>query len=157
MPIQEHTKRSGVHLSLASYEYRKPLFRLVNLSGQDSGSDLYFVNDSDQTLISVTTATGGFTTADDDVFTLQQGRDPVYREVPPGEGVKVKEFDGYYDLDYLFQARIHIHCPKLGKLEVVSSIEKGSIPDQELLWDTLEPGKHGQVIWCDDEGNERQG
>ena len=156
LPRQDRTDRLGLPLPPGSHEHRIPLFRLVNVDGQDLGSDLYFVNDSDQTLISITTATGGFTTADDDVFTLQQDRDPVYCKVQPGEGVKVNEFDGYYDLDYLFQSRIYIHCPKLGKMQVVSSVNKGSIPDQELLWNTLEPGKHGQVIWYDDEGNERE-
>jgi len=156
LPRQDRKDRLGLPLPPGPKEHRTPLFRLVNKSHVGLGHDLYFVNDTSEVLISASTSTGGFTTADDDTVTLQNDNEPMYRLVQPGEGVKIREFDGYYDLDYLFQARVYVVSPTLGKLLLISKIDKGSIPDQVLLWDSLEPDRHSRVVWYDDEGNERQ-
>lgn len=150
LPRQKRTDRLGLALPPGKDELRTPLFRLAS-EPSGIGSELYFVNDSEETLISVGTEYGGSITVDDEAVTLKTDEGHIYCKVKPGEAVKVEEFDGYYDLDYLFQARLYVESAKLGKLQLVTYPSKGQIPDQELLWDTLEPAKHVNVTWDNNE------
>lgn len=124
-------------------ESRSPLFWLESRGGQDS-DELFFVNDSDEPLASVMVAPAGFMTADDDTLTLQAA-DYTYHDVAPGEAVKVAEFDGYYDLDFVFQLSIEVTSPRFGKVLMRTPPKKGYIPRQVLLWDDGEPGKNVMV------------
>jgi hypothetical protein len=80
-------------------EKQKPIFYVMR-----SGEELYFVNGSADFLNSVSTSTGGCQTLDDgdDVMAVSSP-DPLYmyKNVKPGEAVKVEHYDRYWDSDYL--------------------------------------------------------
>lgn len=118
-------------------ELRRPLLWLA----LDAG-DLYLVNASGETLDSVISDMGGFTTSDDDVVTVASDKNYEYKNVENGSAVKVDEYDDYYDLDYLIQVVLRVQSPKFGILEIVSPLEKGGVRETVLLWDSGEKGKH---------------
>ena len=118
-------------------ETRKPLFFLVRY-----GDDAYFVNNSEETLTSVSTATGGSQTLDDDVLPVSSP-DPTYfyDDVKPGEAVKVENYDPFYDSDFLLQLDVKVSSPTRG--DILFRVHgKGGIDSTELLWDTGEAGKY---------------
>ena len=63
---------------------RKPLFWLCL-----AGDQLYFVNDSEETLETVSASTGGFQTCDDGVLPVRGGG-YLYHQVKPREAVKYR-------------------------------------------------------------------
>lgn len=125
------------------WESRRPRFWLELQGGRRSG-ELFFINDSDESLATVRVAPSGFMTADDDTLTLQAA-DYTYHDVAPGEAVKVAEFDGYYDLDLVFQLGIEVTSPRYGKMQMTTPPKKGYVPGQALLWDDDEPGRNVMV------------
>lgn len=139
LPPDQKQSRFGGAVSRRASESRRPLFRLVSLPS-DNADELFFVNDTDETLAHVAAFTGGFITADDDALSLE-GANLVYHDVCPGEGVKVEAFDGYYDLDYVFQLSFEVACGQ-GTWRILTRAQKGSIAAQELLWDDGSPGRH---------------
>lgn len=135
---EQTQNRFGGPESLRASEARRPMFRLVSLRSSNS-DELFFVNDTDEVLEHVAASTGGFITADDAALSLE-GANLVYHDVRPGEGVKVEAFDGYYDLDYVFQLGFEIVCCQ-GTWRILTGAQKGSIAEQELLWDDGRPGR----------------
>jgi len=77
------------------------LFYLTSWGGQEYENDVWFVNNSDETLDYVRPSSGGFATSDDDVIPMIQSRDTVeYRDVEPGEAVKIDAYHIVYDSDF---------------------------------------------------------
>jgi hypothetical protein len=120
-------------------EMKKPLFYLLRY-----GEELYFVNDSTETLDSVSTSTGGCQTLDDgdDVMAVSSKKPLyLYENVKPGEAVKVEYYDPYWDCDFLLQIEVNVSSPSQGnKIFRVSG--KGGVASTVLLWDTGEKGKY---------------
>lgn len=65
--------------------------------------------------------------------------------VKPNDAVKVEEFDGFYDLDYVLQVSIQVRSKNLGNIEIFSPSKKGGIGETVLLWDTMEYGNHVSI------------
>lgn len=141
VPPEHRHSRFGGPVGARPRETRRPLYRLLSVSG-DSADELYFVNDTDETLQHVAAFTGGFITADDEALALQEAS-VVYHDVLPHEGVKVEAFDGYYDLDYVFQLSFGVCSDRQGTWRFVTPAQKGGISEQELLWDD---GSHGKRV-----------
>ena len=116
-------------------ELRKPKYWLAR-----NGGELYFVNNTDEVLDFVSSETGGFITADDDVSCVG-GPGYSYNKVMPLEAVKIEEFDGYYDLDFVIEVTIFVKSKKEGNLRIQSPSAKGGVGETVLLWDTGEEGK----------------
>jgi hypothetical protein len=118
-------------------EKKKPVFYVIR-----DGEELYFVNDSTETLNSVSTCTGGCQTLDDEVMPVSSP-DPLYlyKNVKPGEAVKVEHYDPYWDSDYLLQLEVELSSPTHGN-KIFRVLGKGGIDDTVLLWDTGEAGKY---------------
>ncbi|NIC38686.1 hypothetical protein HBJ58_18615 [Halomonas desiderata] len=128
----------------SSRESRRPRFWLELRGGRNSG-ELFFVNDANESLLAVKVAPAGFMTADDDTQSLEAA-DYTYHDVAPNEAVKVAEFDGYYDLDFVFQLSIEVTSPRYGEVLMTTPPKKGCIRGQVLLWDDDEPGKNVVVV-----------
>jgi hypothetical protein len=118
-------------------EKKNPVFYVIR-----DGEELYFVNDSTETLNSVSTCTGGCQTLDDEVMPVSSP-DPLYlyKNVKPGEAVKVEHYDPYWDSDYLLQLEVELSSPTHGN-KIFRVLGKGGIDDTVLLWDTGEAGKY---------------
>jgi hypothetical protein len=121
-------------------ESRRPLLWLARNGGQ-----LYLVNDSGETLDVVIATSGGFFTADELVGTVASESAYRYEHVQPGTAVKVDEYDGFYDLDYVLQVCLTVQSPRLGQLDITSPAEKGGVGETVLLWDSGEAGKHAGI------------
>ena len=120
-------------------ETRKPLFFVAR-----DGDDLYFVNNSNETLNSVSTSTGGCQTLDDgDGVMPVSSKKPLYlyKYVKPGEAVKVEHYDPYWDSDFLLQLEVILSSPSYGN-KLFRVLGKGGIASTVLLWDTGEKGKY---------------
>lgn len=120
-------------------EKKQPIFYVIR-----SGEELYFVNDSADTLSSVSTITGGCQTLDDgDEVMPVSSPDPLYlyENVKPGEAVKVEHYDPYWDSDYLLQLEVEVSSPAHGN-KIFRVVGKGGIDSTVLLWATGEPGKY---------------
>jgi hypothetical protein len=118
-------------------EKKKPVFYLIRY-----GEELYFINDSADTLNCVSTSTGGFQTLDDEVMPVSSP-DPLYlyKNVKTGEAVKVEHYDAYWDSDYLLQLQVEVSSPSHGS-KLFRVIGKGGVESTVLLWDTGEAGKY---------------
>ena len=118
-------------------EKKKPVFYVIR-----DGEELYFVNDSTETLNSISTVTGGCQTLDDEVMSVSSP-DPLYlyKNVKPGEAVKVEHYDRYWDSDYLLQLEVELSSPTHGD-KIFRVIGKGGIDSTVLFWATGEAGKY---------------
>lgn len=125
---------------------RKPELRRPVLWLARSGNEMYLVNDSKETLELVAADCRGWLTVDDQSAT--KGSMPTYRyeRVQAADAVKVEEYDGFYDLDYVLQVYLLIQSPGLGRLQIVSPPGKEGIEETVPLWDTGEPGKYVRII-----------
>ena len=133
VPIDQRQSRFGGPMSPRKKDPRTPIFWLAR-----SGMELYFVNSSEETLEYVTAETSGFVGAGS--ISCELGYD--YRNVRTNNAVKVDEFDGFYDLDFVLRVSVKIKSPTHGCIELVTGPEKGEIEETVLLWDNGEPGKH---------------
>jgi len=136
--MREH-KRVMHEFKWVRTEKKQPVFYVIR-----SGEELYFVNDSADTLKSVSTSTGGCQTLDDgdDVMAVSSP-DPLYlyKNVKPGEAVKVEHYDPYWDSDYLLQLEVGVSSHSHGD-KIFRVVGKGGIDSAVLLWDTGEAGKY---------------
>ena len=138
-----HLKKGRFGFFLANgVDDRKVLFRVTSRD-LDMGRELYFVNDSGETLPRVSAEDGGFTSWDEGVISswTETGKGYHYRDVRPGEAVKVAEFDDYYDLDYVLAVSVTLTSPSLGTLTLSTPLEKGGVRECVLLYDSGEVGK----------------
>ena len=136
VPIDQRQSRFGGPMSPRKKDPRMPIFWLARL-----GMELYFVNSSGETLDYVTAETGGFS----DAACIDSGRGYDYRNVRVNDAVKVEEFDGFYDLDFVLQVYIKIKSATHGCIELVTRPEKGEIEETVLLWDNGDAGKDVQI------------
>jgi hypothetical protein len=121
-------------------ELRKPVFWLAR-----DGDELYFVNNSSETLERVKIDSACFQTTDEGVYMPPDDGGYYYSNVEPDEAVLAKVFDNYYDLDFLHQIQVVIRYSQ-GKVMLLSPLEKGNIYETILLWDSGEAGKHASMI-----------
>src|SRR5690554_5534194 len=84
------------------------------------GDEAYLVNAMDETLRKVEVTSGGFETTDSGPVTASSAQAIIYHDVQPGEAVKVDEYDGYYDLDFLLQVQLIVESPSLGRRNLLS-------------------------------------
>jgi hypothetical protein len=130
VPYYKRIGRFGFPLS-NKVDDRVPLFWTAI-----SDSELYFVNNSNETLDYVRVKTVGFQTCDDDIVTVNRdGYSYVYESVKPSDAVKIDEYDVYLDSDFVLQTRIKIKSPTYGVLEFSTKPEKGGFSEYVLKWE----------------------
>lgn len=104
------------------------------------GDDLYFINESDQTLTAVIGSSGGMITTDEDVLGIYSN-DLVYLDVRPKEAVKVASYDPIDDSDYYLCADVVLKQADGSLLHYQTDAERGGPAGAELRWNTGETGK----------------
>jgi len=97
--MDKRTDSFGLPLPPRKQELRKPLLWLDS-KGLDLGHELFLINSSDEILDSVSASSRGFHTFWDDVITVAS-EFCEYKNIEPVGAVKIDEFDGYSDLDYV--------------------------------------------------------
>jgi len=115
---------------------REVVFSLINYNG-----GLYFVNGSDETLDIVSSESFGFI----ENSPLEKNPDFYYESVKPNESIKVEEYDGYYDLDFVLGFSIYIQSKKLGKIKITPPMKKGGVKPQELLFSDMTTPRYVRV------------
>ncbi len=143
LPPEKRASRFGGTMPPRKSETRNPVLWLAR-----DGNELYLMNNSQETLELVIADSGGFQTADDDVVPVASKEQYKYRDVNHSEAVKVDEYDGYYDLDFVLQVYLKIKSQSLGCIEVTSPPEKGGVGEIVLLWDSGEAGKYVSINKC---------
>jgi hypothetical protein len=119
---------------------RKPETRIPLFYVDRDGDDVYFVNNSTETLNNVSSNSGGLQTLDDESMSVG-GPSYSYKDVKPGEAVKMESYDSFYDPDFLLQLEVEISSMTLGA-KIFRVIEKRGVREAVLLWDTGETGKY---------------
>ncbi len=140
IPLDKRPSRFGGPSLYRKKEKRHPLLWLAR-----KGNELYLVNSSKESLDFVISTSGGFATEDEDILTCE-GPKYEYKNVKPNNAVKVEEFDGYYDLDFVIQVDLKIQSKSIGCITIKTPPEKGGIGETVLLWDTFENGKYVVII-----------
>lgn len=108
-----------------------PLLWLARRSTSGLGDELLLVNGSEHVLDLVSFSSAAAITVDDAAH--GSGSDKrCYRQVQPGQAVKVDEYDNFYDLDYLISIEIEVIAPGLGTLCFKPSPVKGGLKSQLL-------------------------
>lgn len=109
----------------------------------DERRELNLVNNSEHPIELIHVFSEATTLVDDKRFTALNKQGLVYRNVEPGWGVKIDDFDDYYDLDHVIGFQILIESEKLGRFVIASSGVKGGHRRIEvLLWDTGETSRN---------------
>lgn len=140
--LQSPFKWIPLHLRNGGFPPRKPDMRIPIFWLTQSGNELFFVNDSDETLDLVTTQSGGFQTCDDAVIGISSDEGYRYSDVKPHEAVKVEEYDDFYDTDFILQVSIFVQSKTKGNFLMKTLPQKGGVGELALLWDTGETGKN---------------
>ena len=107
----------------------RPIKREVVFSLMKYEGALYFVNDSDEVLETVSSDSCGYV-----LDASIDGPKFLYKDVKPGESVKVEEYDNYYDLDYVLGFYLYIKSNSLGKIKIIPPFKKGGVAPQPLLY-----------------------
>jgi hypothetical protein len=121
---------------------RVPLYYL------DGEGDVYFINNSSETLDSVSVDSCGMQTLDDEVMSVG-GPACSYEDVKPGEAVKVESYDPVLDSDFMMQLDVAVSSPSKGKMKF-RCWAKGGFSSEVLLWDDGRPGSRVGVVREDD-------
>ena len=143
IPLDKRVSRFGGLVPPRKSESRHPILWLVR-----ERDELYLVNSSEEILDLVIANSGGFQTVDEDVMTIASNDKYEYTNVKPNSAVKVEEYDGFYDLDYVLQVSISIKSKKLGCIDILSPAKKGGVQETVLLWNTGENGKYTTINKC---------
>ena len=144
IPLDKRISLFGGAMPPRKPETRRPILWLAR-----DENEVYLVNNSQEALDFVIADSGGFQTVDDDDVETVKNKEPYkYIDVNPSDAVKVEEYDGYYDLDYVLQIYLKVQSPILGCIEVASPAEKGGIGETVLLWDSGEAGKYVSIHKC---------
>lgn len=112
--------------------HREVIFSLMTYgrASMEHGQALYFVNSSNEILDVVSSDIGGF------MGSISSDNNPsfLYKNVLPNESVKVEEYDGFYDLDYLLGFSLSIESKRYGKIKIKPPAKKGGLKKQPLLY-----------------------
>ena len=129
VPYYKRVGRFGFPLS-NKVDDRSPVFWTTVLE-----NELYFINNSNETLDYLRVKTVGFQTCDGDIVTiLNDGYSYVYQAVKQSEAVKVDEYDVYLDSDFVLQTHIKIKSSTYGDIEFSTKTEKGWCSECVLMW-----------------------
>jgi len=134
VPPEQRTSRFGGPMPPRKPELRRPALWLHRC-----GDELYLVNALDEPLDEVSVGGERSQTLDDDVL-AQSAPVMTYHDVAPGAAVKVDQYDGFYDLDYLIVLKLIVRSPSLGEL-YCHTAGKGGIEETVLLWVNGDVGK----------------
>jgi len=104
---------------------REVLFSLMNYNG-----GIYFVNESDEVLKKLSNDSFGFVGE----ASIAGVSNYIYKDINPGESVKVEEYDDFYDLDYMLGFKLYIESEKLGKIMIKPPMAKGGVKAQALVY-----------------------
>jgi hypothetical protein len=140
--FQSSFKWIPLHLRNGGFPPRKPDMRMPIFWLTRSENELFFVNDSDETLDLVTTESGGFQTCDDAVMGISSDEGYRYSDVKAHGAVKVEEYDDFYDADFILQVSIFVQSKTKGNFLMRTLPQKGGVVELVLLWDTDETGKN---------------
>lgn len=142
LPLEKRKSKFGSPIPPRRAETRKPLLWLAL-----DGNELYFVNSSDETIDLLQAGAYGYQTVDkEDVISLSNDNAYEYQNVLAGDAVKIDEYDGHFDLDYILQVVIKFKSKKLGRCEVITPAHRGGVVETIILWDTGEWGCHHKNI-----------
>ncbi len=108
---------------------RNVIFSLMNYEG-----DLYFVNDSQETLAEVSTTGYGF--VEDSMIENNVGYS--YKNVEPKQSVRIESYDCFYDCDFVLGLYIYLHYKDGRKMRIdPRNFHKGGVRPQALIYDDL--------------------
>lgn len=125
---------------------RKPETRTPALWVYRWNDELFLVNASGEALASVSSSVVGFISADEVTLATEPNTLVTYLDVRPGDAVKVEEYDGFLDLDYVLGVNLTIESDGLGLVEIHSPMEKGGIAGEAvLLWRDGSAGKNVSI------------
>lgn len=108
----------------------RPVKRDVILSLMNYKGALYLINQTNETLSTVSSESFGIILDS----ALEKNPEFFYKDVKPNESVKVEEYDGYYDLDYILGFDLYIESKSLGKVKITPPMKKGGVIAQELVY-----------------------
>lgn len=108
----------------------RPIIREVVFSLMNYKGGLYFVNESDDILKTVSSDSFGFILDS----AIEDNPKFIYTDVKPGEGVKVEEYDNYYDLDYVLGFKIYIELNDIERIIITPPAKKGGVIAQPLIY-----------------------
>ena len=97
-------------------------------------NELFFVNGGPELLARLTTSQSVTALVDDGVFMSDADDVLEYRDIAPGEAVKIDAYDGYYDLDYVLGATVVLDLRSCGRFACYVVGSKGGIQEQILQW-----------------------
>lgn len=143
VPMDKRKDKLGLPLPPRKPELRKPLFWLNR-----DDNELYFINDSEETLDNVSTTTYGHTCDLDMVLFLEGDGCLSYDHVKPQEAVKIEEFHPMWDSDFVLQVEIRLQSKKQGCFKITPPSKRGGIGEIVLLWDTGEEGNYVSIRKC---------
>ena len=114
----------------------------MKTAGSESGNpfetDIYFVNNSGQTIDNVCYGMGGFITDEDDVVTMSTATERSYEDVKHGEAVRF-DFATFFDQDFIISYAFEIKANHLDVTKIQTELAKGGPSSAVLLWADL-PG-----------------
>ena len=97
-------------------------------------TNIYFVNSSDEILNVVIYSSSGMQTIDDEVSS-SASKELSYKDVHPGEAVKIDEYDAFYDSDLLVSYYATVVSDKVGRVDYSTLPTKRCISEVVLQWD----------------------
>jgi len=97
-------------------------------------TNIYFVNSSDEILKEVIYSSSGMQTIDDEVSS-SASKELSYKDVLPGEAVKIDEYDAFYDSDILVAYYATVVSETLGRVDYSTLPSKQCISEVVLQWE----------------------
>lgn len=132
IPKHQRNSRFGGPVAERPVDNKMPVFWLD--SDQD---DIYFINNSDDTLDYVIYSRGAMQTLDDDVMSVSEIEE-CYEQVLPGEAVKIYEYDVIFDSDFVIIFEVRVISKQYDDKIYLSEPFKGRFKEMVLLWDNGE-------------------
>ena len=143
VPMDKRLDRLGQPLPPRKPEKRIPKYWLIR-----DEKNLYFVNNTDESIESVSSSPQGFEVEDGEIYIIKR-KGYVYDNVEPQEAVKLAEFDPFADYGSVLQVDIRVQLKKDVCVKMLSpSHEGGMTGDAVLQWDTGEAGKDVSISNC---------
>ena len=94
-------------------------------------NDLYFINQSNEVINQVSTASLGFLTVEDTVYTPEKDQSCTYKDVLPGEGILIENYDDSRVYDgYMLGLYIYIN----NEYRISPRSHKGGVQNQILVY-----------------------